>query len=291
MSKALTKYNYVKAAKKGSSSDRKEGSSRALVTPQHNKVHKPRPSFHGVNLQGALAAIKKLKCVDVKSNYFDIKTGQVIKSDETVQVQLDALKSAARSMLGHDHTRMWLWQDPVTYNGSVATALAVASGQVPANTSEWASVIALYDEIKVHALHIRISILCSTGTTVGQSFAVVGYDSTRNTTPTSVADVMESPQKHLWVIPVVAGSIQPSISTTDGFQHFKVKIPSQSVANAVAVTGGTGIVANFPGEWMSTLDTADSVGYFRMYIEAPTGSGSISAKIITGFDCELRERT
>lgn len=254
-------------------------------------IHKPRPNFHGVNLQGALAAIKKLKSVDVKSNYFDVKTGQIIKSDDTVQVQLDALKSAARSMLGHDHTRMWLWQDPVTYNGSAATALAVASGQVPANCSEWASVIALYDEIKVHSLHISISVLCSTGTTIGQSFAVVAYDSTRNSTPTSVADVMESPQHHLWVVPVVAGSIQPSIATTDGFQHLKVKIPSQSVANATPVTGGTGIVANFPGEWMSTLDTADSVGYFRMYIEAPTGSGSISVKIITGFDVELRERT
>jgi len=277
-------HKHVKNNKDSKVSKNKSSSKTKLVA---------RPSFHGVNLQGALAAIKKLKAADIKSNYFDIKTGQLVKSDDDkiLTVQLDALKSAARSMMGHQRARMWLWQDPFTYNGSAATALAVASGLTPANASEWSSVIALYDEIKVHAIHGRIVTIYTAGTSVNMPIAVASYDSTRNTTPTSVADCCESPQHHIWTLPVVAGSIQPTIATSDGFQHFKIKIPSQAVANAAAVTGGTGIVANFPGEWMSTLDTADSVGYFRCYIEALTGSSVLSLKVLWGFDCEFRERT
>jgi len=254
-----------------------------------------RPNFHGVNLQGALSAIKQLKAsADVKSQYFDLKTNKLVSADaeaKTLQVQLDALKSAARGMLGHNKAKMWLWQDPVTYNGSAAAALSIASGLGPFNCSEWASVIALYDEIKVHAIHGRITSIYTAGTSIGMPIVIAGYDSTRNTAPTSVADVAESPQHHLWTLPVQTGSVQPTIATTDGFQHFKIKIPNQPVANAVAVTGGTGITANFPGEWMSTLDTGDTVGYFRLYQEALTGTCVLSFKVLWGFDCEFRERT
>jgi hypothetical protein len=180
--------------------------------------------------------------------------------------------------------------------GSASVALAVTYLLTPSQSAEFAGFAGLFDEIKVNTAQIRfITNTAFAGTLASPpgAFGAIAYDSTYATTPTSVAEVLESSQAMLFhATPTIANNTHaPEPTTKNGLYTFDIKIPKGPVANATAVTGGTGINANFPGQWMAIGDTADSVGYVRLYIE-PMGTGSInSASLIVKLNCSMRERT
>jgi hypothetical protein len=178
------------------------------------------------------------------------------------------------------------------------TALAESYALTPSSCSEYAGYQNLYDEIKVDAVEVHHLIhLGYAGAYVFLSgMAAIGYDSTYNTTPTSAAEVLECQQSELFQVSgqnggVANNAVVPTSVSKNGLHVFKVKIPKGPVANASAVTGGDGLIANFPGQWMRIGDTADSVGYRRIYFPAQGTANTIDYEEMIIFHCSFRERT
>jgi hypothetical protein len=178
------------------------------------------------------------------------------------------------------------------------TALASSYALTPSASAEFSSFQGLFDEIKVNAIEIHHG--CHIGYGGAYVFisamAAIGYDSTYDTTPTSAAEVLECQQSQLFSIAgsnggVANNAVVPLAVTKSGFHKFNIKVPKGPVANASAVTGGTGLISNFPGQWMRIGDTADSVGYRRVYFPAQGTANTIDYEEMIVYHCSFRERT
>jgi hypothetical protein len=177
------------------------------------------------------------------------------------------------------------------------TALASSYALTPSAAAEFSSFANLFDEIKVDKIDIRYASALSLGGSYSASngfMLAIGYDSTYDTTPSSAAEVLESQQSMLVIVGGsngITNNTLPSASTATGLHLFPIKIPKGPVANASAVTGGTGLIANFPGQWMRIGDTSDSVGYRRVYSPAQGASNLLTYEEMITFHCSFRERT
>jgi len=238
----------------------------------------------------------------MKEDYVDVKSGKIqpnvkwsdVDEQSMLQAQLEALKASARLAIGTDRSKVRLWTNGITSNTSAGTELKYNVGLTPTVTSEWTSMAQLYDECRVTGIKVHhcMSTIISSGGTPNLIWAV-GYDSTRNTAPTSLADVLESTthQMGAWKS---AGYTNAEARTESGMHTLNCPQPKNPVANAAAVTGGNGIVANFPGEWFETNNAATlvyTVGYFRAYCQAPAAADTIQIQIVVEYLCEFRERT
>jgi len=243
------------------------------------------------------AVIKQLKSTRIINDYVAVAANGKDSKDltdaseiESLTLQLSLLKTAARAAVGSNHIKTVLY-----YSGSgsagAGNVYPSSFGLQPSACGEYSSYATLYDEVRVHAIKVHYVVSSTTANTGEPCFYCFGYDSTYNSTPSSVLDVMESSQHELGAVPVIASS-NASTNLPGGVRTFHIRVPRQSVANAASVTGGTGIVPNFPGEWMAAGDTADTVGFLRIFVERCGGTTSIitvSYKI--EFLCEWRERT
>jgi len=244
-----------------------------------------------------MAAVKRRLAVqqlDSKSSFLDVKTGKMASCDsddvEALKVQLDLMKTAAKAGIGRSKVRATLYVETISAS-SANTAIASSFPLVVSASSEWTGFASLYDEVKVDTVdvHYIFGRNVDPSTYIGGSSVWVahGYDSTYASTPGSVPDVLESSQHKL----TVAASLLGTTVSSSKPEVFSIKIPTGPVANATPVTGGTGIVANFPGEWMACGDTADSVGYHRFYVSAGGPASVIGYRLVYAFHCEFRERT
>jgi len=240
------------------------------------------------------ATQRRLAVLKTETAFKDVKTGKSLWADcdevETLNDQLVMLKSVARAAIGKSKVRLTLYEELVSAS-SANTAIANSFALVPSACGEWTAMSGLYDECKVlgvtvtHVFGINVNTTVPTGG--GAVWVALGYDSTYNTAPSGTTDVLESSQHHLTACETASGyGVMPAKPVV-----WNIKIPDGPVANAAAVTGGTGIVANFPGEWMAMGDGADSVGYMRLYVP-PAGTGAIIGyRMIRAYHCEFRERT
>jgi len=242
-----------------------------------------------------LAVQRKIALLKAEQKSFlDVKSGRKMWADvdeeDSLQAQLDLLKQVARSSIGRGVVRATLYVESISAS-SANTAVAVSFPLVPSASSEWTGFASLYDEVKVTSvdLHYMVGRNVDPSAYIGGSsvWVALGYDSTYNSTPANVPDVLESSQHKLTVAASLLGTTVSSATP----ECFRIRIPQGPVANATPVTGGTGIVANFPGEWMACGDTADSVGYLRLYISAGGTASVIGYRTLYAFHCEFRERT
>jgi len=238
-----------------------------------------------------VARVKSLKA-SVMGTYFDTKDS---KDVDGLQEQLTLLKGVARASIGNKIIRAKLFFKQVITTAA-NTELANSYGLAPsASSSEWASYKALYDEVRIDAIdiHFRIHVSLGGAFTFASLMAAIGYDSTYNFNPVSAADVLESAQSKLLGVggAYANNAISPDSVNSTGLHHFHIKILRGPVANAASVTGGTGIIANFPGEWMTMQDSADSVGYRRVYYPAQGAANVINYEEMITFHCSFRERT
>jgi len=209
------------------------------------------------------------------------------------QKQLLGVRAMARSAIGSDKIRTKLFYE-INTAGTIATAYATSVGLTADSSAEFVALSGLFDEYRVRGGHVRFQILNSQGTpSVVSVWAAVGYDSTYNTTPTSIVEVLESTQSELYgVAPEVVNNFYaPRAMDSKGFYNFRIRIPAQAVAQAASVTGGTGIIANFPGEWIAVGSNSASVGYLRTYVQSPGSGNTITYRAIVELDVEWRERT
>jgi len=264
----------------------------------HKIVKQPSPPvnmnrlvrFHAARINGVR---RQIAAADSKS-FVDVRSGHKAWSDidelESLRGQMAMLKDVARAAIGSNKIRATLYEDVIGASAA-NTAVAVSIPLTPSNCTEWTSFASLYDEAIVTAVDCKyvVGFNASAPTPVGGGavWVVVGYDSTYNSTPTGAAEVMESTQHK---VTAATTAIDYAV-TPHAPSDFRITIPRGPVANATAVTGGTGIVANFPGQWMAIGDTADSVGYLRLYINAGGASCVMGYRMLRAFHCEFRERT
>jgi len=236
------------------------------------------------------------KVADIKTDAKDAKVTTTVGQLEKVsRVAKLAMRKAGGKRNKGAYLRTKLYANtPSTASGG--TAFAVSKPLRPTDSAEYSAFSGLFDEVRVLGIKVWHSYNVAASATLPISLlGAIGYDSTYNTTPTSVVEVMESTQMKPFCLGVsptgtASGSFPASVATT-GLWEFDIRIPKESVANATAVTGGVGIVPNFPGEWMAIADSADSVGYLRIYVSNPGSTGAVSLQCLLEYDVEFRERT
>lgn len=183
------------------------------------------------------------------------------------------------------------------YSIAANTALALSTGLGPSGAAEFGSFQTLFDEIRVDKIEIdycTVTGFAGTYNPTNGSMMAIGYDSTYNTIPGSVADVLESDQHQLTSVlgPGVSNNIlSPTSTTATGLKKFVITVPKGPVANTNPVTGGSGLIPNFPGEWMAIGDASDTVGYRRVYYPAQGAANAVVFQEMVTFHCSFRERT
>lgn len=189
--------------------------------------------------------------------------------------------------------RASLYLPVLTATSAANTNLAGNSDIAPANSAEYTNYSSLYDEIRVDAIHVKymggVLTAAATITTGGAVYPLAfGYDSTYNTTPVSLEDVLESSHSDLTALSTGVGFTGLSVTPTK-FHVINVKLNHEPVANSIA---GTGTVRpNWPGQWMAMSDALDTVGSLRYFIPAGGASCVTSIRMHVRLDCSFRERT
>jgi len=240
----------------------------------------------------ALSEFVKIDSKDSK----DQKTTWSDMSEELNDLtqQLSLLRTAARAAIGRDKAMTVIYSAQNVVNGAASTAVTLSIPLSPTTSAEWSSYAALYDECIVTKMIVHYTWFTDV-TTAGVHQYAVGFDSTRNSAAAGQADVMESTQHQIGAYVVTTGAIQRALEpiSHDGYRKFDIKQHHNPVANAAAVTGGNGIIANFPGEWFETnnaLTLAYSVGYLRVY-NSSLASNTARFHYNVAYHCMFRERT
>jgi len=244
-------------------------------------------------LLARIADLKKSASV-VKDGYMDVKSAPPSVDEKYLSAEMDMLRGVARGIIGRDKANAILYVSQQVVNGGTGAAVSSSVPLTVTISSEWASYAALYDEAIVTKMHVKFALWTAVVTAALYEYGV-GYDSTRNSNPTSQADVMESTQHLVGAFPVSSGAVTGSVTTQspDGYRNFHITQKRNPVANSVAVTGGTGVVANFPGEWFETNNAATlayTTGYLRFYSSPITGNATLFRYNIA-FYVSFRERT
>jgi hypothetical protein len=233
-------------------------------------------------------------------NKDDSKGTTMVSADATKVVlaaahkpRITRLLRAGKKGVGGTHFETTLFVK-VTNSSGAGAALAIATPVAPSVTTEWSTFQGLFDDYKVVGARSQFFYASSVASVAGAtpSYAVA-YDATYASAPTSVVSLMES-DDHLIGILDAAGNYpltsHPS-GSKNGFRTFSAHIPKSAIISPIAVTGGTGIVANLPGSWVDMGDaTTCAAGYFKHYFEATTTSVVTLTQFIE-IDVIFRQRT
>jgi len=248
--------------------------------------------FSEVGTSGPLSAIDaKTSATDVSSAVMPASLAGAIMSRHSRAGSL--LRGLGTKGVGGQHFMTRVFSSSAVSSG-VGAALAVALSISPSSSPEWSSFQALFDDYKVISAATRYLFTQSGAPVAATSpWYAVCYDATYGSAPTSVAACMESDRFQVGALSV-GGNFPSSVTpagTKDGVRHFKYAMPKAPIISPVAVTGGTGIVANLPGSWIDMGDAqSTSAGYLKLYCELSAAS-TITVRQITEFVVIFRQRT
>ena len=152
----------------------------------------------------------------------------------------------------------------------------------PSLSAEWSSAAGLFDEVRVTGarFHYRYYV---NGTSSSPVDGGAGYSNTDASVFTKIGDVFQCPWGQiLHVGDPTSVQSYPIAKSDDGFRTLTVKVHTDNVREAAtpALAGG----------WMSTADSADVWGYFKIIIEATTGGKTTGNRWFVELDTEFRFR-
>jgi len=229
------------------------------------------------------------------------KNGVKVFAPDLAKARLMALANAEPRMLkkfsmggktagGFKHMRTSIALNKQSATSASNTAKAVTFQLQPALSNEFATLAALFSDIRVLGFDLYADVTVVGSSTTG-SAAIFTYETEVDSALTSVPNGLENRQHLLISVPIVSSS---SVITAcnavskNGFFKWSVRIPQQS---AMSNTGGTTVVPNFVGQWASLLDTSDSFGAIQYYSEATAGgSATVNAIWYTVLHIEVRQR-
>jgi hypothetical protein len=244
-------------------------------------------------LLARIAELKKATML-VKDGYVDTKATPSLSDEKFLSAEMEMLRTAARGILGHGKAKTVLYTAQQSISAGVGASIASTVGLSVTASGEWSSFAALYDECIVTHMDVHYSLIATTFANAALCEYAVGYDSTRSSNPTSQADVMESSQHSIGAFSL-GGSIPGAVTatTSNGYRRFSISQNREPVANATTVTGGSGVIPNFPGEWWDTANAASlayTTGYISVYASPSAGNG-LSFRYNVAFRVSFRERT
>jgi len=168
---------------------------------------------------------------------------------------------------------------------AAATALAASVGLQPSSTGEWAALASLYDECRVlsSTFHFRSYVAAAASSTVPDM--VVAYDPIDITAlPSVVAGLSFRP--HMLLATRVTNSVTlgttPAASDGSGFHRLTAKVHTDNARSTVATS--------LAGGWMAMVDAADVWGYWKVYLNASTGSATHNVIYYLQMTLECRVR-
>jgi hypothetical protein len=159
----------------------------------------------------------------------------------------------------------------------------------PSNSSEYATLANIYDEIIVDGgrLDFSLSPVTTYTTNNGALRAVVAFDPIESAALSSLSNGLIHSQ-HFQFANAAAlngGTIQTPLATNaHGYFTFKWRTP-KGVARSTSAT------AAFGHEWSSTSDTASDYGYLKWYIPVPGATGTSTGYWTWTLNVRYRART
>ncbi len=173
-------------------------------------------------------------------------------------------------------------------DGAAATAYTTVINLRPGGTSEYASIGALYDEVKVHGARLtyvwRIKAASASAGTA--AMGIIAYDPLQNSTLSSIENGVQHSQHQFVALPqndAVPGQTPVVACSRDSYQHFEMKCPTETQR----VPGTAGVCT---GQWCDTTTTTADWGYIKPYINAVTGQTYYWTYTLA-MDCEFRSRS
>jgi hypothetical protein len=170
----------------------------------------------------------------------------------------------------------------LNFTGTFTTVAATDNTTVinlkPADSTEWASLANIWDEMIVDGGHFDFTVGITTNFTNynGASRAVVCYDPLDSTALGSLSNGLQHQQHFQFGTPnTTAGTnILPVCVTkcyrnAQGVYRFMWKTPRAGARQASAA-------ANFGHEWSSTNDTGDFYGFLKFYIPQSGATGLLT---------------
>jgi hypothetical protein len=236
---------------------------RALLHQQHAK----RPS------------VKPPAMVDEKSFHM------VSTADEpvfTAAQMKDFLRNAGsgKGKHGLKNVKVWLWFSSSDSVSSGGTAQAPVNRIRPSDSTEFASMAALFDEYKGLAVRTEYAVHIS-GTTVPVD-VTMQYDPTDATGVTNNVTGLSATYHKLTRMHASFGN--PSAMNPTGFWSMKLKIPQGAQVEVASGVPG-------PGVWVDVGVTSYDLGWFKSYISAPTAAITTTLRQYIGMLVEFRMRS
>jgi hypothetical protein len=179
----------------------------------------------------------------------------------------------------------------LAYRATVTTGVNTAYNTViPASPSsaatEWAQLIALYDEVKVTKMRVQFY-TGSIGATPGlMTLGCWAYDAANSAVLTSVSAGMQSAQHIVFSAAIIGSNTGGSVAYpgTNGATFWNVKVPPGSCRSA-------SIGTNMGREWSATVDASDSYGFLKPYVEAGGAGSQFQIAFTVRYWCMFRCRT
>lgn len=185
---------------------------------------------------------------------------------------------------------------PTNISGSTATVISTVVSVSAGNVSEWSSLQALYDEVKVLGGQLHFKIMRSAGSTSSTLpvCGTVSYDP-MNSAALAGLEVAYTHTQHMeFGVPQSAAGITATLPgdpcmpvpvNRNGMYCFKFKCPEGGAQRNV---GATDVCT---GTWVDTVQTTADWGFLKFYVDAGPAGESYAIRYVLVLDMELRSRS
>jgi len=227
---------------------------------------------------------------DFDAKYVGVDSKGLAKSPyddalQLVDMEIATLKSSARTMFGGRAITLRLSAIFAVTNTGASVNARVLTLDV-FNTSEWASIAALFDEVKTTAVDVAYFPSSSVPITVINA-AVLVYDPIDNIALTGVVAGLQFQDHHLYPLAQGNGVLEQSLNNV---RHLHIKVPPGDLIDA-PTTANTICVGQ---SWVPTLTVTagiiDPVGILKWYEGNIAANGAFVGTVVEYFTSHFRMR-
>jgi len=282
----------------------KPGKKKKSFTPQHGELLKKTM----ISMKGLLKQKAEFKALsdsfDKKGlpiDWVDVKGGSSNPYADKIQL-VDTNISALKSMLSSELKGMNVPIRLTALFGTTNSSSGVGAFVValdPAWSQEFASVQALFEEIRCHKVDIayypksrQLQTFVGIAGPSASGMGAISIDSFLATALTSTIDAYDATYHALYNVPIV------SLATTaEAITHQTVHMVYHPPSAPFPNTAAFGAVPIAGSSWTSTAGSAtsgtsgvDVTGYFKLYETNSMSSGTAIGALYTAYDCQVRMR-
>jgi hypothetical protein len=193
--------------------------------------------------------------------------------------------SSSKIATSKDGVKIDLFQDQ-SITSAANTNYVTVQSLAPANTGEFTSLAALYDEVIVDGFNIQYSFGTGVAANAGIYAGVLAYDPVESAPLGSILNGVQHAQ-HSYFTMVVAGnaSVGTLCHAPRGVIKWNIRMNRSSARNQ-----NDALV--FGHDWSNVGGASSAIyGYLKPYLTALPAAGTFLVSILTTFHCRFRCRT